>query len=290
MQTRSLGLVRNRSSSSVLAKPKQRSCSLACVFFWLLGFLLLLSAAPWFLACTISPLSKELDTRWGIHTESPGSQILSSAGRTLLVTAHPDDEALFFGPTLTALKDQRQEVFILCLTNGNAHGLGAIRQRELLEAAAAFEVSSDHVKLINDTHLQDGHNTEWDPALIQGIVQQEVARNKIQTIVTFDPLGVTQHRNHVTINAAVRQYLAACTAIECPSGWQLVTSGRWQKYTSFLDTLPSSRSHRKPTACYLNRKLLRSYRAFKAHHSQSRWWTHMAFSRYTFVNQLERMQ
>ena len=29
-----------------------------------------------------------------------------------------DDEALFFGPTLTALKDQHQEVFILCLTNG----------------------------------------------------------------------------------------------------------------------------------------------------------------------------
>ena len=51
----------------MFGKPK-RNCSLTCVFFWLLGFLVLLSTAPWFLACTISPLSKELDTRWGIHS------------------------------------------------------------------------------------------------------------------------------------------------------------------------------------------------------------------------------
>ncbi len=35
---------------------------------------------------------------------------------------------------------------------------------------------------LNAGYLQDGHNTEWDPALIQGIVQQEVARHKIQTV------------------------------------------------------------------------------------------------------------
>ena len=39
-------------------------------------------------------------------------------GRVLLVTAHPDDETVFFGPTITALHGFGQEVFLLCLTTG----------------------------------------------------------------------------------------------------------------------------------------------------------------------------
>lgn len=50
----------------------------------------------------------------GRLAESP----ISNPGRVLLVTAHPDDEVIFFSSTITALHASGLEVFLLCLTNG----------------------------------------------------------------------------------------------------------------------------------------------------------------------------
>jgi len=41
------------------------------------------------------------------------------AEKVLLVTAHPDDESMFFLPTVRALRN-RCEVSLLCLTNGQS--------------------------------------------------------------------------------------------------------------------------------------------------------------------------
>lgn len=41
------------------------------------------------------------------------------AKRVLIVTAHPDDECMFFGPTIFRLCEQGAEVYLLCLSNGN---------------------------------------------------------------------------------------------------------------------------------------------------------------------------
>lgn len=46
---------------------------------------------------------------------------LAQFRRVLIVTAHPDDECMFFGPTILALT-QREEpctVYLLCLSNGS---------------------------------------------------------------------------------------------------------------------------------------------------------------------------
>src|SRR5260370_13413238 len=40
--------------------------------------------------------------------------------RVLLLTAHPDDECFFFGPTLLALSEQGTAVYSLCVSNGSA--------------------------------------------------------------------------------------------------------------------------------------------------------------------------
>ena len=53
---------------------------------------------------------------WKALVEHP----IKDAGNTLLVTAHPDDETVFFGPTITALHSDGHEVFLLCLTTGKA--------------------------------------------------------------------------------------------------------------------------------------------------------------------------
>ena len=44
--------------------------------------------------------------------------VIVNPGKVLLVTAHPDDETVFFAPTVTALHSSGHEVFLLCLTTG----------------------------------------------------------------------------------------------------------------------------------------------------------------------------
>lgn len=47
------------------------------------------------------------------------SRLPTNISRILLVTAHPDDECMFFGPTLIALRERKNcIIYILCLTQG----------------------------------------------------------------------------------------------------------------------------------------------------------------------------
>ena len=57
----------------------------------------------------------------------------SHTPRILLLTAHPDDECLFFAPTILALRDDptHPEIFSLTMSVGNADGLGELRKDEL---------------------------------------------------------------------------------------------------------------------------------------------------------------
>lgn len=59
---------------------------------------------------------------------------IDSSPKVLLVTAHPDDESLFFAPTLASLKSSDADVFFLCLSTGDADGLGKVRQQELIQS------------------------------------------------------------------------------------------------------------------------------------------------------------
>ena len=62
----------------------------------------------------------------------------------LLLTAHPDDECMFFAPTLLALsREERVNVFSLCLSVGNADGLGQTRRHELARSLNVLGVSQN---------------------------------------------------------------------------------------------------------------------------------------------------
>lgn len=56
--------------------------------------------------------------------------------RICLLVAHPDDEAMFFAPTVLALTRPAtgNHVKILCLSSGDAAGLGETRKRELVKS------------------------------------------------------------------------------------------------------------------------------------------------------------
>jgi N-acetylglucosaminylphosphatidylinositol deacetylase len=96
-----------------------------------------------------------------------------SPPRILLLTAHPDDEAFFFGPTLTSLipsvsapvsassRERASDtvaltnphVYSLCLSVGNADGLGDIRRRELEDSLDILGVAEDRRWVLDKSYV-----------------------------------------------------------------------------------------------------------------------------------------
>lgn len=80
---------------------------------------------------------------------------LTSVRFCLLVTAHPDDECMFFAPTLLSLKRAGVRVSLLCLSEGNCDGLGGIRKEELKQSALLLGIPTDRVSVLNVPYVLD---------------------------------------------------------------------------------------------------------------------------------------
>jgi len=68
--------------------------------------------------------------------------------KVLLVTAHPDDEALFFSPTLLAVP-RGVQVFSLCLSYGDSEGLGQVRKEEFHRAMDVLKIPDNRRWILN---------------------------------------------------------------------------------------------------------------------------------------------
>lgn len=70
-----------------------------------------------------------------------------STNNIVIVTAHPDDECMFFGPTITGLRTlTKSRIHVLCLSTGNADGLGSMRKKELVKSCQTLGIQPSHVK------------------------------------------------------------------------------------------------------------------------------------------------
>lgn len=85
--------------------------------------------------------------------------------RICLLIAHPDDEAMFFAPAVLALTrpETGNHVKILCLSTGDADGLGETRKKELVKSAMLLGLrQEDDVFVIDSPYVQ--YPTVSDPA------------------------------------------------------------------------------------------------------------------------------
>ena len=171
------------------------------------------------------------------------SHSCSATDRILLVTAHPDDESMFFGPALLC-RHGGQQVKLLCLSTGNAEGLGETRKQELVRAAKVLGIPQPLVQTVDDPELQDGMDTVWPPEKIEEVVLAEVIRSRIHTVVTFDEDGVSGHINHRAVahalaNASERGRLLQENGRPARL-FQLQTTGIVRKFLGLLDIFFSS--------------------------------------------------
>ncbi|THV04711.1 LmbE-like protein [Dendrothele bispora CBS 962.96] len=189
-------------------------------------------------------------------TNSPDT----SRGRILLVTAHPDDECLFFAPTLLGLtlnatsdsstaqsieikeEEIKPEIFALCLSIGDADGLGSVRRDEYERSLDVLGVKSGNRMVLDHPDLRDDIHSRWKPEVIAKVVESFVVEHGITTILTFDRDGISQHPNHKSIPYGVRHLLSNWpTDLESlkmkPRLYTLITVPLSIKYISILAPL-----------------------------------------------------
>jgi N-acetylglucosaminylphosphatidylinositol deacetylase len=144
----------------------------------------------------------------------------------VFVIAHPDDESMFFVPTIHHFILQRQhqqqqksvdfsgaDVWLICLTSGNYNGLGTLRAKELRRTCKDI-LGIDKVIVMTERKKEDSiffdhPRQSWDvkkaaqcllqtmhEALHQEHSQQQQQALRVIDFITFDELGVSGHVNH----------------------------------------------------------------------------------------------
>jgi len=112
----------------------------------------------------------------------------------LLITAHPDDESMFFIPTLRNLincnssnqKDTQSDsntIQLLCLSNGDYRDVsdGPIRTKETYKACSIIGIQNDSstsaaVTVLNDDRMKDGPNEVWSSDLIANFILEHIRK------------------------------------------------------------------------------------------------------------------
>ncbi|KAF7720246.1 Uncharacterized protein PECH_003361 [Penicillium ucsense] len=183
--------------------------------------------------------------------------------RICLLIAHPDDEAMFFSPTVLALTKPGlgNHLKILCLSTGDADGLGETRRKELEKSALLLGVRdrSDVFVLDDPARFPDSMSTTWAAehitsllasafspdlaAALNGTTKKNVQKAPTATIdvlLTFDQHGVSNHPNHRSLyHGAVRFLKTMMTdkeGFDCPvTLYTLTSTSMLRKYIGVLD-------------------------------------------------------
>jgi N-acetylglucosaminylphosphatidylinositol deacetylase len=149
--------------------------------------------------------SKELN-----NTE--GEIIDNKPKYALFIIAHPDDEIMFFSPTLINLQEiskvQPINIHILCLTNGNFYNQGLIREQEMKNVLDKLNITK--YKIVNSDKFIDSMTTKYSLDDVSNEIDAYIKSQNdesLSLIFSFDHKGVTKHPNHISCNEGLINYL-----------------------------------------------------------------------------------
>ncbi|XP_056909620.1 N-acetylglucosaminyl-phosphatidylinositol de-N-acetylase isoform X2 [Takifugu flavidus] len=245
-----------------------------------------------------------------LSSETKGAGI-----RALIVTAHPDDECMFFAPTIIQLVALNANVHLLCLSQGNYYNQGALRKQELLRSCALLGIpdfkitildhrstaqqrfisaqvvpaqfSTNCATVITTWSFPDDPKAEWNISLVSTVIMNHIESHAFNLVLTFDGRGVSSHANHIAIHKAVSHLALTGQVPNDCCFLKLVTVGLFRKYMSFLE-LPLSWLMPSSLFCCVG---LHGYRLAKeamfCHRTQLLWFRYLyvTFSRYICPHQ-----
>lgn len=223
----------------------------------------------------------------------------------MLVTAHPDDEAMFFAPTIQVLTAAGTTISALCLSTGNAAGLGVQRSEELFASYEKLGVPANRVTYIDDSRLQDSIESIWPNEHVSSVIGKHIdfLSHPVDALITFDRRGVSEHANHIAAYNGTRDI---ALAKNLPL-YVLPSMEVWEKYNSvpFAVWETITYSGHPPVAPSTNKKAvyspaseilaltspaqyIKAVQAMFKHQTQLEWfrYLYLVFSRYMFSNRL----
>jgi N-acetylglucosaminylphosphatidylinositol deacetylase len=77
---------------------------------------------------------------------------------------------MFFSPLLNVTNC----IHILCLSDGNDEGLGAVRSEELIKCGELFSIRKENITIIRHPQLLDGMRTNWPSEVVSEIVLNHI--------------------------------------------------------------------------------------------------------------------
>lgn len=230
-----------------------------------------------------------------LHDQSKGQILTHFRNTTMLVVAHPDDETMFFGPTILNVLENDKPLVILCLTNGDSEGQGSLREQELKNVADSLG-SLVKLRLVRESVLRDGMDESWPVEDIVLHIESHIrdCNCSIGTIVTFDSHGISGHANHHSTFLAVEK-MSRKSEGRHMNYLSLQSVPVWRKFTSFLDSVLTisytngflKTTHRESITLAIEMSSYpRLTRILRMHKTQMLWFRqfYMVFSRYMFIN------
>jgi len=211
--------------------------------------------------------------------------------RVLFVIAHPDDECMFFGPTVVQLSRRGCELHLLCLSAGNYYEHGSTRKNELRRSCEILGIESSYVTVIEHSKLPDNPKVKWRDDIVGNLILKHIMQLDIDTVITFDKSGVSGHSNHASLYTGV-SYL--CKESLLPEGcrvYTLRTVSALRKYLGVLD-VPWSYFFAHIAYTLSHKDSFLPKKAMFAHSSQMLWfrWLYIYFSRYMIINTYSELE
>lgn len=212
-------------------------------------------------------------------------EVLFNDSKVLIVISHPDDEIMFFTPTLIYLNESikriRSEVFILCLSTGNYYNQGQIREQEF-EHLFSKSFPLFRSRILNNSLLQDGPDKEWS----KEVIKQEIDKIRrldfsFDLILTFDTYGISHHINHIQTSIGVQHWFSKYPHEDKVNLYLLRTISFNENLLWFLSEPLQEDSVSVVSISFKAFSLMTSF-----YKSQLTWYRclYLIFSRYSFIN------
>lgn len=142
-----------------------------------------------------------------------------------MVIAHPDDEVMFFAPSVWSLVDGGRHVTLYCIGDSSE-----VRMKELHSSVKYLGIHS--LKWARSGFI-DSMSVEWNVNSIAALVEQECNRHAYKAIITFDDYGVSGHTNHIQCAKACKLVWEKRKSFNL---LQLRSVPVWRKYLSWIDS------------------------------------------------------
>ena len=114
-----------------------------------------------------------------------------------ILIAHPDDEVLFFLPTIHYwTQQQNAQITLICMTHGNDH-----RGQELRQSAK--HLSIHQVVALDLPSFPDCMSIRWNVIHLADLLSSLLTSLKPNHLYSFDLDGISGHLNHVALAEAI---------------------------------------------------------------------------------------